>query len=1505
MPIVRIPGRGDVRFPDNMTPYQIQLAIEREILPGRKPEAIVAPERPEGGVLTSLQGIGAATAAIPAYFEKAVEEIRDELKSPVEKAREAARVRAFGPVAARSQAQMEAAKQQTNVQMAEPEFDTMLGRGLYSGTSSFIQNLPGTVASVIKETPIPALANIAAITAPATYQKYRERGASVGEAALGTAAETGIELGTEYLPLNKAVKILGKVGFGSFIKQYLGRELPSEAVATILQNAVDTAIANPDKTWADYVKELPNALGETAIATLVPTTVLAGASKVAQTLQREPRATAEEAPPEEPGAEAGAASRRPSTPPPPPADMGALTKALGPVGGKVTLQEPSGPQEYTYQGLDEDGSVLLADVDGNVFAEDPAQISAAMKVGAVEPKDGLGAVAFGGDVTEGLPPVRTEAEPAPAPETELTPERREQLAKEMMARLIVGGERAPAPVPPREPSTPRIFQPSGQPAPEPTPAPPPPSDDSRIFKPSAFAPEPVRISMPPYVRPPEFKVGLPAREPVAAPVAEPAPAPLPEAYTPILQGYQAIVEAPTFDALDQLKASTVRDIPTQDSIMTMSVVPAPDGTLLALPGSNMIRNWQRSFQGQAGQILRSQTIDQFYDYEGFEAPLQVTRPAVVDANGNVVQRGILGKAPASRASAPEPTPAPAPVAAPAPAPTPAKPPRARKLPAPPKAATTMQAYIAQIAKTFKKGQDRYSFESAVDAGVDPDWLNSRADLRRMFGKEKLTRGRDGKVIQNQRQINENLKSFSDLAMGFQPKDWGLYGESLDENGYVLPAALADLINRDAPRYDPTTGRPYEQEAQEEDYGFEATVQAVSREASDLGVDLTDADMRAIAEKIGADGDPLQGIVDYVNEQFEEVMAEARDYSEYDAGQEEFPDGPVTNIEDSTAEPGVSGQAAAPGDAGQGQADREQPAGTAPQVEEGSLGLSAAQSVPAGGMTERQRAEMQARLQQSQMRRGNQQSFDQQEGGMFDASRDQDGLFKSVEAALPAAQAEALEEARKVPSLSRNVRKILKGWRAGKIGDADLAAEIADLAEYVDRMKDGRNYRVAQKGRARGADRIMEVLFREKRKGNVSDETLDFMLWALKGNPNLAEGLAISTLTTKKEGVAGQYDDARRLIKLFKNRASDTTAVHEMLHHTERMMPPDVQQAIRVTWLREFNKAAEKGKSNAPINTFFQALRALHGRTKFTVGNETLGPNKGWDIAINLINQGLVPYSYYQYVNPSEFWAVNATEIMRKRFDVKDSTLARIRNWLSELAEKAKGLFNLSATSPLIKALDSLAKADGKFNSLTMLQESEGARYMSVSSLAGERAKRALDRARSVEAQGMRANIDVIEDLIDELDGMYQNLPDGSDIRRDVDVTSNRLENLLYRIEDARRPSNQNVAETEYERAYRETSAAEDAYYDFLQNEDDERRFMDRRTKARKEFEKDIDRLFDAKEAALKRLRDIIAKEQKAALKTMDTGTPAEMKDAIAAVQKPDDKVMDERANLQEQNRGCD
>jgi hypothetical protein len=107
--------------------------------------------------------------------------------------------------------------------------------------------------------------------------------------------------------------------------------------------------------------------------------------------------------------------RTPPPPPPPPADMEALARSLGPVGGKVTLQEPTGPQEYTFEGFDEDGGVVLSDADGVLFSEDPDQVQAAIKAGAAEPESGLGGMAFGMDITEGLPEVTAPPPPPPPP----------------------------------------------------------------------------------------------------------------------------------------------------------------------------------------------------------------------------------------------------------------------------------------------------------------------------------------------------------------------------------------------------------------------------------------------------------------------------------------------------------------------------------------------------------------------------------------------------------------------------------------------------------------------------------------------------------------------------------------------------------------------------------------------------------------------------------------------------------------------------------------------------------------------------------------------------------------------------------------------------------------------------------------------------------------------------------------------------------------------------------
>lgn len=157
-----------------------------------------------------------------------------------------------------------------------PAFESKTAAGVYSGGTSLLRSLPGLAASIATRSPTPLLATIGVQTEADAYGKYRERGATAGEALLGGAAEGAVEVGTELLPMSFLVKNMGKVGAGHFLTGLLAREVPGEQIATLVQDAIDTAIANPDKTWSQYAAERPGAAYETLVATLTQAGVMEG-----------------------------------------------------------------------------------------------------------------------------------------------------------------------------------------------------------------------------------------------------------------------------------------------------------------------------------------------------------------------------------------------------------------------------------------------------------------------------------------------------------------------------------------------------------------------------------------------------------------------------------------------------------------------------------------------------------------------------------------------------------------------------------------------------------------------------------------------------------------------------------------------------------------------------------------------------------------------------------------------------------------------------------------------------------------------------------------------------------------------------------------------------------------------------------------------------------------------------------------------------------------------------
>lgn len=185
------------------------------------------------------------------------------------------------------EASRDVARAQFNQELADPEFESKTAGFFYNGAKSTVQNLP----SLALGTAIGGPAGIAAglgLTKMQTqlpaYTKYRDRGASIGTAYLASEAESIVEIGTEMAPMGVVVNSLGKLGAKKFIAKFIGHELAGEEVATFAQDAIDTAIANPDKTWGEYWKERPEAAYQTAIGTLVGSGALGAVSHGAYTL---------------------------------------------------------------------------------------------------------------------------------------------------------------------------------------------------------------------------------------------------------------------------------------------------------------------------------------------------------------------------------------------------------------------------------------------------------------------------------------------------------------------------------------------------------------------------------------------------------------------------------------------------------------------------------------------------------------------------------------------------------------------------------------------------------------------------------------------------------------------------------------------------------------------------------------------------------------------------------------------------------------------------------------------------------------------------------------------------------------------------------------------------------------------------------------------------------------------------------------------------------------------
>lgn len=320
-------------------------------------------------------------------------------------------------------------------------------------------------------------------------------------------------------------------------------------------------------------------------------------------------------------------------------------------------------------------------------------------------------------------------------------------------------------------------------------------------------------------------------------------------------------------------------------------------------------------------------------------------------------------------------------------------------------------------------------------------------------------------------------------------------------------------------------------------------------------------------------------------------------------------------------------------------------------------------------------------------------------GMFDPAdanitKDIGPLRKPAPAAPPQPAPAALAadsplarmgEPKRVATLQK-LRQVHRLRAEGKIDDATYRARIETL---IGKIED-RNASKTPAPRERGVEWVTERLMRARRLGELDAPTVDFALWALEKAPSLANDLAISIRASGERGTAGSYQSAERLMTLFKGTTNEGTAVHEMLHHSERMMPAAIQQKISQAWFDAYMREFEK--STPAVKLLMEDMLAMGG------------DKKAADRTIKAFADGKLQYdTHYQLVNASEYWAVNATRIMSERFGAQ-SWQAKAKRWLSEMVQTIKGLLKLPSDAPVLKAIDAVLNGTGAQVSPKMLME---------------------------------------------------------------------------------------------------------------------------------------------------------------------------------------------------------
>ena len=277
-------------------------------------------------------------------------------------------------------------------------------------------------------------------------------------------------------------------------------------------------------------------------------------------------------------------------------------------------------------------------------------------------------------------------------------------------------------------------------------------------------------------------------------------------------------------------------------------------------------------------------------------------------------------------------------------------------------------------------------------------------------------------------------------------------------------------------------------------------------------------------------------------------------------------------------------------------------------------------------------------------------------------------------------------------ITAELRRLRRQYQEGTITGDQFTAEVSRLMDREQQLRDSRRWGQATRERARGPDYVRERLLNARRRNLLPEGVADMGLWFLDQNPNVAVDLGVSIRTPREGGGGGAYNQLSRIASLFTRSASPSTAVHEILHHTERMLPDRAQTAIRTAYKR----ALESRLGNATL----EEQLAIADMIAAARGDRLAAERRN-----RAFRRGTLSYNRdYQLANASEFWAVNATRILQGRYEAQGSWVRQVSRWLAEFVQRAAGWFGLPSDSAVLQGLRDVLGSRGAFQTTSMLAQ---------------------------------------------------------------------------------------------------------------------------------------------------------------------------------------------------------